>query len=335
MSSKILFVGDLHLSDRQIATRVDDTTETCLEKLQWILTYAEKVSADIIHTGDMFTHTLYSNKTRLRIKKMLKEFRSGSGLRFWSCSGNHTGDVEDRDPSSVIHRELGQFCFDGYVDFLGKSGDLDSGDYAYFYASSTFDAVLRGFLIRGYSAYSELNTEYAEEVQGLVCHHWVMDAFGDSLVVYPDDMKKIFPNLKFIVAGHDHAYHEPYYSRDGVYVVRPGSVMRTDSGKSSDRIPCVALYTPASPNGLISDRWEEIPIGCARPYSEVFYSEKKQVDTDSVNALSRFINHIQNCSGSVMDISTAITDLLSAVPAGDLEMIKSDLAANGFVVSGI
>ena len=326
MASKILFVGDLHLSDRQITTRVDDTTETCLEKLQWILNFAEKVSADIIHTGDMFTHTLYNNKTRLRIKKMLKEFRSGTGLRFWSCNGNHGGDIEDKDPNSVIYRELGQFCFDGYIDFLGKSGDLGSGDYAVFYPD------LKGFLIRGYSAYSELDKSYAEDVQGLVCHHWIMDAFGDSLVVYPDDMKKIFPNLRFIVAGHDHAYHEPYYSRDGVFVVRPGSVMRTDSGKSSDRIPGVELYTPSSYEGLSNDSWEHIPIGCAKPYGDVFYSERKQADADSVGALSRFINQLQNCSGSIMDVNTVLKDLLSAVPVGDLEMIKSDLAANGFVV---
>jgi len=328
MSNKILFIGDLHLSDRQIATRVDDTTETCLEKLQWILNFAERHSADIIHTGDMFTHTLYSNKTRLRIKKMLKEFRSGTGLRFWSCSGNHSGDVEDRDPNSVIYRELGQFCFDGYVNFLGKSGDFGLGDYAHFFTGFS----TKGFLIRGYSAYSELNTEYPEEVQGLVCHHWIMDAFGDSLVVYPDDMKKIFPNLRFIVAGHDHAYHESYYSRDGVFVVRPGSVMRTDSGKSSDRIPGVVLYTPSPYEGVSNDRWEYIPIGCARPYNEVFYSEKKQVDADSVNALTRFINQMQTCSDSVMDLSHQVKILLSTVPAGDLEMIKADLAANGFVV---
>jgi predicted phosphodiesterase len=327
--NKILFVGDLHLSDRQITTRVDDTTETCLEKLQWVLNFAKQAHADIIHTGDMFTHTLYSNKTRLRIKQMLKEFyEDGEGLSFWSCSGNHTGDIEDRDPNSVLQRELGQFCFDGYVNFLGKSGDFGSGDYSGF----LFNPTNKGFLIRGYSAYSELDTTNADKVGGLVCHHWIMDAFGDSLVVYPDDMKKIFPNLRFIVAGHDHAYHEPYFSRDGVWVVRPGSVMRTDSGKSSDRIPGVELYYPAPYDGLTNDRWEYFLIGCARPYDEVFYSEKKQADADSANALSRFINQMQNCSGSVMDISTAIKDLLSTVPRGDLEMIKADLAANGFVV---
>jgi len=326
--SKILFVGDLHLSDRQITTRVDDTTETCLEKLQWILNLATKYSADIIHTGDMFTHTLYSNKTRLRIKQMIKEFKAGTMNKFYSIAGNHSGDIEDRDAGSVIHRELGQFCFDGYVDFLGSfNGGFN--DYGMF---SDHPGFIGSFLIRGYSAYSELNTDHAEKVEGLVCHHWIMDAFNDSLVVYPDDMKKIFPNLRFIVAGHDHAYHEPYYSRDGVYVVRPGSVMRTDSGKSSDRIPSVELYTPSSYTSNTNDHWERIPIGCARPYSEVFYSEKKQANADSVSALDRFVRQMQECSGSVMDINTAIKELLYSIPVEDQVIIKEDLAKNGFVV---
>jgi len=327
MLNKILFVGDLHLSDRQIATRVDDTTEICLEKLQWICEFAKKQNADIIHTGDMFTHTLYSNKTRFRIKQVLRDFQSELRFsKFFTCGGNHTGDIEDRDPSSVIHRELGQFIFDGYVNFLGSF----NGDFNDYIVGCGDPTSVQGF-IRGYSAYSELDTRNAAVVVGLVCHHWIMDAFGDSLVVYPDDMKKVFPNLKFIVAGHDHAYHEPYYSRDGVYVVRPGSVMRTDSGKSSDRIPCVYLFTPSPYEGGGKDIWEKIPIGCASPYNEVFYAEKKQANADSASAIDKFVRQMQECSGSVMDINTAIKDLLYALPAMDQEMVKEDLSKNGFV----
>ncbi|MCL2129015.1 MAG: metallophosphoesterase [Treponema sp.] len=317
---KIVFVGDLHLSDRQISTRVDDTTETCLEKLEWVLTFAMSKDADIISTGDMFTHTLFNNRTRYRIKKALRNFTNrGLMLRFFTCGGNHAGDIEDRNSDSVIYRELGQFCLDGYVKFLGG---FDGEFLDYTFAGSE--------LIRGYSAYSELNTDEAHHIIGLVCHHWIMDAFGDSLVVYPDDMKKIFPNLRFIVAGHDHAYYEPYYSRDGVYVVRPGSMMRTDSGKSSDRIPCVELFTLG--DGLTNDSWEKIPISCARPYSEVFYSEKKQVDSESANALERFVRQMKDNSGALLDLNEAVKSQLEVVGLEDRDFIRQDLIANGFVV---
>ena len=320
---KIVFLGDTHLSDRQISTRVDDTTETCLEKFEKVLGFAKLKDADIICTGDVFTHTLYSNKTRYRIKKALKDFQ-GAGLGFFSCAGNHSGDVEGIDSSTVIYRELGQFCIDGYINFLGEFDGVFK-DYVIDEGYEDFPRMV----IRGYSAYSELNTSDAGSVIGLVCHHWIMDAFGDSLVVYPDDMKKVFPNLRFIVAGHDHAYHDPYYSRDGVWVVRPGSMMRTDAGKSSDRIPCVELFTMGQ--GLTNYSWEQVPISCARPYSEVFYSEKRQADSESANALSRFVEQMQNNSGAVMDIVSAVREQLALVPAGDQGMIKNDLSQQGFL----
>jgi len=97
-------LGDPHLSDRQISTRVDDTTETCLEKFEWVLNFAKKNGADIICTGDVFTHTLFNNRTRYRLKKAFQDFIWNGGT-FFSCAGNHSGDVEDRNPDSVIYRE--------------------------------------------------------------------------------------------------------------------------------------------------------------------------------------------------------------------------------------
>ena len=316
--NKIVFIGDLHLSDRQITTRVDDSTETVLEKFEWILNYAFQQNANIICTGDMFTHTLYSNHTRYRIKKALKAYNS-TGLSFWVISGNHSGDIEDRNPDSVLYRELGQFVLDGYVRFLGKFDEKGE------------DCILSlpDKVIRGYSAYSELYTGDAENVIGLVCHHWIMDAFGDSLVIYPDDMKKIFPNLQFIVAGHDHAVHQPYVSRDDVKVIRPGSVMRTDAGKSSQRIPCVVVCEFGEGHMV----WETIPISISRPYEEVFYQEKRDVNKDSVNALDRFVQQIQEKGNVVMDLSSAVNEQLGLVPVADRDMIKQDLSANGFMIS--
>jgi len=230
--------------------------------------------------------------------------------------------VKDRNPDSVIYRELGQFCLDGYIRFLGRF-DNDSLDYR----------VPPGSYIRGYSAYSELNTSDADKVIGLVCHHWIMDAFGDTLVVYPDDMRRVFPNLKFIVAGHDHAYHPSYMARDGVMVVRPGSMMRTDAGKASDRIPLVNLVTvEEGASGVLRFTWDEVPIACARPYSEVFYTEKRDINAESVNALSRFVRQMQDHSTAVMDIQSAVREQLALVPAADQGMVKADLASNGFMI---
>ena len=243
---------------------------------------------------------------------------------------HNSGDVEDRNPASVIYRELGQFVLDGYINFLGC---FDHYCRPYFLDRSLTNSPV----IAGYSAYSNMNDSVVEAVSdkviGLVCHHFIgQECFGDPLVVYPDDMKKVFPNLRFMIGGHDHAYHEPYTSRDGVYVVRPGSMMRTDSGESSKRIPCVEVLYPGTGEGFTPDRWETVPIACARPYEEVFYVEKKGVNAGSVNALDRFVRQMQEQTNVVMDINSAVKEQFALVPHEDKDMVKADLAAQGFMV---
>jgi hypothetical protein len=315
----IVFLGDPHLSDRQIQTRVDDTADTCLKKFIWVLEYARSLKADVICTGDVFSHTLYGNRFRHDVKVALRTFNSKGG-GFYSCGGNHPGDVDGKDAGATLFRELGQFCFDGYINYLGKlTGSFRS------YQFPTGEAIV------GFSAYSSLDdiTCPPESVVGMVCHHWIMDAFGDSLVVYPDDMKKLFPNLKFIVAGHDHAFHKPYISRDGVLVVRPGSMMRTDAGASSNRIPRVVVYKPEL-EGV--GEWSYVDIACARPYDEVFYVERRGVDAESAGAIGRFVQQMRQNVDVVLDVNSVVRSQFELVPAEDKSLIQGDLVANGFVV---
>jgi len=110
-------------------------------------------------------------------------------------------------------------------------------------------------------------------------------------------------------------------------VIRPGSMMRTDSGKSSDRIPRIGVLDTDS--GTVE--YVELPSDIARPYSEVFYSEKKAVDAGSVSSLSRFVRQMQDGGRAVMDITTAIKSQLDVVSPQDRGFIEEDLAGQGFL----
>jgi hypothetical protein len=103
-------------------------------------------------------------------------------------------------------------------------------------------------------------------------------------------------------------------------------MMRTDNGKSSDRIPVVAVYDTES--GL----FEYVPIEVARPYDSVFYTEQKAVEAESFNAISKFVRRMQQGTGVVMDINSAIREQLALVPVADQAMIKADLVSQGFMV---
>jgi hypothetical protein len=269
----------------------------------------------VVCTGDVFTHAFYSNETRLRVKQLIRDARCRVGMAVYVIGGNHSGDCEGRDPATTVNRELGQFVFDGYLQYLGNLFE-HSLDYS----------LPGGMVIRGYSAYTEINTVDAEKVVGLVAHHWIMDAFGDSLVIYPDDMKKVFPNLRFIVAGHDHAYHEPYVSTSGVLVLRPGSLMRTDSGVSSNRFPIVYLYK------LEAGEFTPFLVEVAKSYYDVFHADVKGINSNAANAVDKFVRLMQSNISSVLDITQVIREQLALVPVEDRAFISADLASQGYLL---
>jgi hypothetical protein len=297
---------------------VDDSAVTVLDKMGWVLGYAAGIGANVVCTGDLFSHSLYGSKYRYEVKSLFKKFKD-SGFTFYSVSGNHSGDVDGNDVGSVKFREFGHFCLDGYVSYLGDGGQC---------GSLTGDG---DNLVVGYPAYAngpvfDFGGGDAGKVACVVCHHWVVDTFGDPLVVYPDSLKKMFPNIRFAVYGHDHGAYDPYVSASGVMVVRPGSMMRTDSGTLSCRVPRVAVWYPG-------DRWEYVPIGCARPYGEVFFSERKSEDARSVDALGRFVSQMQGHGGVVMDVNSAMREQFALVPDEDKPLIREDLVSSGFVFS--
>jgi hypothetical protein len=314
MKKPIIFLGDPHVSDRQILTRVDSTPETCLVKLHWVLGVASTCGADILCTGDFFSHLLMGSEFRFAVKRMLRDAKD-SGVAIWSVSGNHPGDVYDRQLSTLPSRELGQFIYDGYIDYLG----CFMGRYSYY---DTGEGLIAGF--PAYSAAPQVEDDKLDQIIGLVCHHWVAnEAFKDSLVVYPHQMKELFPSLRFMVSGHDHGYYGTI-AFEGVQVIRPGSMMRTDSGVGSDRIPCVAYMDTSGVS------YKQITI--AHPYSSVFFVEGKGIEKESSGALDRFVALMQTGVKSSLDISDVVRDQYAVVPAESKPVVKADLVSNGFMV---
>jgi DNA repair exonuclease SbcCD nuclease subunit len=306
--AKFVFLGDVHLSDKQIMTRVDNTAETVLSKLNWVVDFAIKNNADIIHTGDLTTGQLLTNRYRIAVRRVLGKLMN-AGRKFYSISGNH--DASGGVYESIWDREYGLLNMDGYLDHLDNI-HIQWGN---------------GYIV-GMSAYNySFPYNIEESVFGVVVHAFVQDAFGDTLVVYPDDLKKRFPNLQFLLCGHEHQAYSTFQSRDGVQVIRPGSLMRTDSGKSSNRVPRIGLWDT---DGAFE--YVDLPSEVARPYEEVFYMEKKSLQDDAKNALSRFITQLQTSGQTVMDIGSAVKAQLETVPEGDKAFIREDLASQGFLI---
>lgn len=299
-----IYVGDVHGSSHQYGTRLDNSTETFFEKLKYVLDKAKELSAPVIFTGDFLDNNNNSKTFLLRLLRLLKY----SGVDCYTIGGNH---------------EMRGTSFESYLDsqiqFLFEAGALK------FLDSNSKDLEVPGGLIRGFSAYSTLNTDNAGSVIGLVVHHFLVDSFDDTLVCYPSQMKKIFPNLKFIVAGHDHSYYPVSYTPEGVALIRPGSLMRISSDKANNRKPLYVEYHLEEQQVY----YREVP---AKKYSELFDLTSKQEKKEVQSAVDRFILDMKSQTRTGVDLAGIFRSRLNSIDNPQYkEYIHQDLIEHGFL----
>lgn len=307
MSKSFMFVGDVHASSRNFSTRTDKSSETTLVKLEYLLEQADKTGSALVFTGDFLDNNQNSREYLLALIRLFKKYKCPK----FSIIGNH--ECRGDDFSSAAYSQL-QFLFESealtYFDSNLRDIQTDYGN------------------IRGYSAYTKLSTDNAESVIGIVCHHFLIDSFNDTLVVYPDKLKEIFPNLKFIVAGHDHAYYPITYSNSGVAIVRPGSLTRISSGKENNRKPCYA-QVELTDEPLLQFVYKEVP---AAKYSELFSLNVKDMKKEATSAVDSFILDMRRQIKIGVDLSSIFRARLAEVQdEASRKIIETDLQEYQFL----
>lgn len=307
MTNSFMFVGDVHASSRNFSTRTDHSSEATYAKLQFLLEQAEKTNSCLVFTGDFLDNNQNSREYLLSLIRLFKKYKCEK----FSIIGNH--ECRGDDYSSAIYSQL-QFLFESEaLTFFDSTANDIKTDYG---------------RIRGYSAYTKLSTDNAEEVIGIVCHHFLIDSFDDTLVVYPDNLKEIFPNLKFIVAGHDHAYYPITYSNTGVAIVRPGSLTRISSGKENNRKPCYAAATLTS-DPIVQFLYKEVP---AAKYSEIFSLNVKDMKKEATSAVDSFILDMRRQIKIGVDLSSIFKARLEEVKdSQSRQIIETDLREHQFL----
>ena len=72
--SKILFIPDVHLQEYSPRSRKDSYPTTILEKLEFIVDYANKNNADVYFLGDLFNATNLPMIYFYRVVEVFKKF---------------------------------------------------------------------------------------------------------------------------------------------------------------------------------------------------------------------------------------------------------------------
>jgi len=252
--NKVMFVGDIHLMDKQPKNRLDDYSLAIRTKLIECFTVAEEKKVDaVVLLGDLFEVYEVGPLLRNQTLDILKGVPNGNkpwSFPIYVCVGNH-----DLDSSSNLEKTaLGTLISAGY---LIKSDYEPSLGISFAHYHPSLDRDIKA---------GHLTTSSAII---WVCHASIsnkLDRFGEYTFLFEDT--PLHPNTSLVISGHIH--HEMKQTRsDGKRFINPGAISRYSASRDNLEKDIEILILDYTLDGEIINE-EYIKLESAKPASEVF-----------------------------------------------------------------
>ena len=252
--NKVMFIGDIHLMDKQPKNRLDDYSLAIRTKLIECLTIAEERQLDaVVLLGDLFEVCEVGALLRNQTLNILNGGPNGN--KAWSfpiyiCVGNH-----DLDSSSNLEKTaLGTLISAGCLVKTDYSPSLGIS-FAHYHPS--LDRDIKAGLLTTSSAII------------WVCHASIsnkLDRFGEYTFLFEDT--PLHPNTSLVISGHIH--HEMKQTRsDGKRFINPGAISRYSASRDNLEKDIEILILDYTLDGEILNE-EYLKLKSAKPASEVF-----------------------------------------------------------------
>jgi exonuclease SbcD len=262
--NKVMFVGDIHLMDKQPKNRLDDYSLAIRTKLIECFEIAEERKLDaVVLLGDLFEVCEVGALLRNQTLNILNGGPNGN--KAWSfpiyiCVGNH-----DLDSSSNLEKTaLGTLISAGCLVKTDYSPSLGIS-FAHYHPS--LDRDIKAGLLTTSSAII------------WVCHASIsnkLDRFGEYTFLFEDT--PLHPNTSLVISGHIH--HEMKQTRsDGKRFINPGAISRYSASRDNLEKDIEILILDYTLDGEILNE-EYIKLKSAKPASEVFKLEEMKAAKD-------------------------------------------------------
>lgn len=262
--NKVMFVGDIHLMDKQPKNRLDDYSLAIRTKLIECFEIAEERKLDaVVLLGDLFEVCEVGALLRNQTLNILNGGPNGN--KAWSfpiyiCVGNH-----DLDSSSNLEKTaLGTLISAGCLVKTDYSPSLGIS-FAHYHPS--LDRDIKAGLLTTSSAII------------WVCHASIsnkLDRFGEYTFLFEDI--SLHPNTSLVISGHIH--HEMKQTRsDGKRFINPGAISRYSASRDNLEKDIEILILDYTLDGEILNE-EYIKLKSAKPASEVFKLEEMKAAKD-------------------------------------------------------
>ena len=262
--NKVMFVGDIHLMDKQPKNRLDDYSLAIRTKLIECFEIAEEKKLDaVVLLGDLFEVCEVGALLRNQTLNILNGGPNGNkpwSFPIYICVGNH-----DLDSSSNLEKTaLGTLISAGCLVKTDYSPSLGIS-FAHYHPS--LDRDIKAGLLTTSSAII------------WVCHASIsnkLDRFGEYTFLFEDI--SLHPNTSLVISGHIH--HEMKQTRsDGKRFINPGAISRYSASRDNLEKDIEILILDDTLDGEILDE-EYIKLKSAKPASEVFKLEEMKAAKD-------------------------------------------------------
>lgn len=296
-NEKIAFLNDLHVDSQSVESRIDDLSQTVMDKMRDILKKCKERNVKVLfQAGDIFNRVSVTHGAVNMLGEVLSEFRE-SGIQIFAICGNH--DII-RNNMDNIHRSPIQTLFTyGMVKHI----NIDTR------------VIINNKILVTPVDYTEYPPEADKnaKINILLCHMFInASSFlaDEKHNLTTKDLEKLHYDV--VYAGHDHQEY-PIMEIGGSIVIRNGSLLRgTSHDYNFTRQPNFIVLTDL--DNINKDTIEKVIVE-HKPYQDVVSSyilNKKQ--EGSISGLK--------------DVLSNLAEKLSMSSSEDhdriLEVIKSD-----------
>ena len=294
--NKVMFVGDIHLMDKQPKNRLDDYSLAIRTKLIECFEIAEERKLDaVVLLGDLFEVCEVGALLRNQTLNILNGGPNGNkpwSFPIYICVGNH-----DLDSSSNLEKTaLGTLISAGCLVKTDYSPSLGIS-FAHYHPS--LDRDIKAGLLTTSSAII------------WVCHASIsnkLDRFGEYTFLFEDT--PLHPNTSLVISGHIH--HEMKQTRsDGKRFINPGAISRYSASRDNLEKDIEILILDYTLDGEILNE-EYIKLKSAKPASEVFKLEEMKAAKDLKKDTLEFKIKVANMRTHSWQFTT-LDDKLSAL----------------------
>lgn len=322
---KFIFMTDIHGRTNNPISRKDDFPETILNKLRWVVDYANKKDAGILCGGDWLNRP---DTSATFISKMCGILEMAQ-QPVVGILGNH--DLFGYNAKSFTRTPLAIAAACNNMHILNnESVDVGTDDF-HIYLSGSHSSPLIDRAGRTEEYYTPRNAKpkSVDEVRIHIVHGFLTDKDWPDGVPYTKIDAVLDTDADILLAGHEHLGFGVKAAGDTIFC-NPGALGRVSAGvgeiNRDVKVAEITIWRDCSNAEMqYSVELIALPEEVARPASEVLDREKIELEKEMRKKIDGFAEQIrENSANSVLKTlaspDEAINIILSQDKFGDVEI---------------